>query len=315
MNLCQNTRMSLNEGFEPVFKENREIIAEGTYANVYLLSAGTHGATVRCVKEVDFLKLAVARDKDDTKRRFEHEAEALIVLASRAPHRFVNVERIIRDTRGVCTGIVMEYLEGKRLFEMMQCGPLNTLEATKIAVQILEGLIIMHDLGYIYGDLSEKNIIVTNGNVEMFDFGIIQSDRPGITLLKEPYVLGTPYTVAPEAIKYGLISPAIDIYAVGVILYKMLSGKHPFDPFGQFDHDDDLNGFFNAMINSPLPPLERNIPLILSEITQRCLQKDPTARYPDARSAARDLADFVVSQDPRLRLEDPYYSILGRITG
>jgi predicted Ser/Thr protein kinase len=156
--------------------------------------------------------------------------------------------------------IASEYIEGHSLRSQIEHGALEPRRAIAIAVDIVSALCAAHDAGVIHRDLKPENVLIsTTGVVKVVDFGIAYVDGINTRLTRQGDVVGTPAYMAPEQLIGGAIDARVDIYAVGVILAEMLTGRHP------------------------LAAGRPSMPISASEIAWRCIQTDPNERYRSAR--------------------------------
>ncbi len=209
-------------------------------------------------------------------------------LNKSAKNRFLNEARLAAtlDHPNVCTiyetgetddgtlYIVMRYYEGKTLRKLLADGPLSQEKAIEFAIQTAKGLDAAHKEGMIHRDIKPANLIITeNGTVKILDFGIAKIADAELT--KTGQRPGTTAYMAPEHVKGEEIGPQADIWAVGVLLYEMISGKRPFS-------GDTATSLMYKIINekhTSLDDLNPNISNDLVRITDRALSKNPSSRH------------------------------------
>jgi eukaryotic-like serine/threonine-protein kinase len=192
--------------------------------------------------------------------------------------------------------IAMELVDGETLRDRMT----RRVEVKKIAdigAQIAEGLAVAHAAGIIHRDLKPENVMVsTSGFVKILDFGLAKlRDREatldGETLVKNTTpnaVLGTPSYMSPEQASGGAVDQRSDIFAVGCMLYEMVTAQRPFAGKSVVD---TLHKIINEEPR-PLRELAPNAPPELQRIVRKCLAKEPDARYQSAKDLAIDLREF-----------------------
>jgi len=184
--------------------------------------------------------------------------------------------------------MVMEWVDGRLLRSILnEQKKMPAERAVKIAIGICNALDYIHSHGVVHRDLKPENIMVdANDNLKLIDFGIAgQSGAPRLTFAKLSNVMGTPEYISPEQVKGKRGDGRSDIYALGVMLYEMLTGKEPFQGPNPFAIMND------RLLNNPTPPREID-PAIspqLQEIIYRALERDPKNRYATAREFAWDL--------------------------
>jgi len=198
------------------------------------------------------------------------------------------VMKVYKDDDQTGVYMVMEWVEGRLLRQaLVGQGKLPIERAIKLAISICEVLEYIHDHGVVHRDLKPENIMVdSEDRVKLIDFGIAgkQGSRR-LTFAKLTDTMGTPEYISPEQVKGKRGDGRSDVYALGVMLYEMLTGKPPFTGENPFVIMND------RLLNNPIPPRELNpaIPPQLQEIVYRAIERDPKNRYPKAREMAWDL--------------------------
>jgi serine/threonine protein kinase len=214
--------------------------------------------------------------------RFQREAE----IGRKLDHP--NVAKVLSngDMSRVC--IVMEWAEGKVLRQILaEQGKLPTERAVRIALGICDALEYIHSQGIVHRDLKPENIMVdAEDHIKLIDFGISASaGARRLTFSKFSSTLGTPDYISPEQVKGKRGDARCDVYALGVILYEMLTGEVP------FQGPSPLAVMNDRLVNHPIPPREVNPEVTpeMQEIIYRALERDPSKRYASASEFAKDL--------------------------
>jgi eukaryotic-like serine/threonine-protein kinase len=184
--------------------------------------------------------------------------------------------------------IVMEWVHGKLLREILATsGKMPPERAIGLVINICRALDHIHSHGVVHRDLKPENIMVDeHDNIKIIDFGIsANSGARRITFAKLTDTMGTPDYISPEQVKGGRGDARSDVYAVGVMLYEMLTGQVPFTGSNPFAIMND------RLLNNPIPPRELNPELSpqLQEVLYRALERNPRNRYRSARDFAHDL--------------------------
>jgi serine/threonine-protein kinase len=184
--------------------------------------------------------------------------------------------------------MAMEWVNGRLLRQVLnEQKKFSSERAIAIALQIASALEYIHGHGVVHRDLKPENIMVdANDRIKLIDFGIAASvGSRRLTFAKFSATMGTPDYISPEQVKGKRGDARSDIYALGVMLYEMLTGKVPFTGPNAFTIMND------RLLNNPVPPREID-PAIspeMQEIIYRALERDPAKRYTSAREFARDL--------------------------
>jgi serine/threonine-protein kinase len=195
--------------------------------------------------------------------------------------------------------LVLEYVQGKRLSELIEKGPVVPPRAVAIARQIAQGLGAAHDVGVIHRDVKPSNVMLIDGandQVKLIDFGFAQVRLSKVPTIASPpdeppppekmlttagVVLGTVAYMAPEAALGMLaVDARSDLYAVGLVLYELLAGKHPFDA------TEPVQLFLQQRTLAPPAIADRSpgvsVPPALEALVLKLLEKDPKNRYQSA---------------------------------
>ena len=199
--------------------------------------------------------------------------------------------------------MVMEWVNGRLLREILnEEKKLPPERAVRITLGICDALDYIHRNGVVHRDLKPENVMVDDDDrVKLIDFGIAgQAGARRLTFTKLTEAMGTPDYISPEQVKGKRGDGRSDIYALGVMLYEMLTGKTPFQGPNAFAIIND------RLLNNPVPPreIDPSVSPELQEIIYRALERDPKNRYASAHEFAWDLRhqDQVgVADRPELR--------------
>ena len=198
------------------------------------------------------------------------------------------VMKVISDNGHSQIYMVMEWVQGRLLRQILnEQGKLPVERAVRIALGICRALDYIHSQGVVHRDLKPENVMVdSEDRIKLIDFGIAaHTGSRRLTFAKLSQTMGTPDYISPEQVKGKRGDARSDIYALGVMLYEMLTGKVPFTGSNAFLIMND------RLLNNPVPPreLDPGIPPQLQEVVYRALERDPHNRYPSAREMCWDL--------------------------
>ena len=160
----------------------------------------------------------------DMLERFKREGETLRQL--KHPNIVEFIDAFEHEEYYV---IVMEYISGGSLYDLIKKGAFEIEHANQLVLGLCDALIRSHDLGIIHRDLKPENILLTeNGTPKLADFGVAKLNE-GTRMTRTGVQVGTPYYMAPEAWEGKTLDVQADIWSLGVVLFEMLTGKVPFD--------------------------------------------------------------------------------------
>jgi tetratricopeptide (TPR) repeat protein len=218
---------------------------------------------------------------DETaKQRFVREAQA----ASATDHPNICTVHDIQTSADGQLFIVMAFYRGPTLKQRLENGPLPVHEALEIATQIADGLAKAHAQGVVHRDIKPGNVMVTDDGVRILDFGLA-TFADALKLTAENATFGTPAYMSPEQVRGQAADARSDVWAVGVVVYEMLTGHVPF----QGSHAEAIA---HAIRHEPPPPLRSVRPEVPEDVEQlvfRGLHKDPAVRFQSGRELSRAL--------------------------
>ncbi len=228
--------------------------------------------------------------------RFESMFLAEANIASRIKHPNVCPILDVGEDRGVLF-LVMDWVDGEPLSSLLDGGPLPYDVAAYLIAQAARGLQAAHDLraddgapsGVVHRDVSPQNILVTSeALVQIVDFGIAKTTARSDQRTDTGFIKGKVSYLAPEQVEHGQLDARADIFALGVVLYELTTGRHP------FRGATDLATLLEISCPDPAPaPPQTDYPETLRAVLDRALAKDRDARYGAMRELASDLEAFV----------------------
>jgi eukaryotic-like serine/threonine-protein kinase len=184
--------------------------------------------------------------------------------------------------------IVMRYMSEGSLDDRLARSELKLTEMAHILKRVSEALDAAHARNIIHRDVKPSNILFdSTGEAFLSDFGIAKS-KP-ITDDDGEWLVGTPAYMSPEQVKGDTVDGRSDVYALGVVLYRLLTGQLPFS-------SDSTTALINAHVDMPIPDVRQvraNIPAVWQEVVSKAMAKDPNVRYATAGDFARDVNEVV----------------------
>jgi serine/threonine-protein kinase len=263
-------------------------IARGGMATVWRGEDPLLARTV-AVKTLD----PVLAEDEALRTRFRREAVAAAAVAH--PNIFATYDTGEDD--GIAY-IVMELVDGATLRQAIDLhGPLPPARAADITAQVADALAAAHARGLVHRDIKPSNVLVQlDGRVKVTDFGIAKAtDQGGEDLTRAGNVMGTARYLAPEQLEGKAIDDRVDVYALGLVLYEMLTGSTPFGA------DTEIGTAVARLTTAPprLGEVRAGIPAGLAHVAERALARDPEDRWPNAASMRDALAPFRIAAPDR----------------
>jgi non-specific serine/threonine protein kinase/serine/threonine-protein kinase len=265
----------------------------GAYRLCELISAGGMGTVYRAVRTNDFSKQVAIKlvkrgmDTDFILRRFQHERQILAVLDH--PH----IARLLdggaaRDGRPF---LVMEYIEGVPISDYAQQHSLRIQERLKLFQTVCSAVQFAHQNLVVHRDLKPANILVTpDGAPKLLDFGIAKLLEPGADVTMTSARLMTPECASPEQVLGQPITTASDIYALGVLLYQLLTDQMPYQ-FAARTSEEIERVICHG--EPAKPSAVRRLPEDLDTIVLKAMHKEPGRRYASAEQLSGDIDRFL----------------------
>ena len=276
-----------------------QLIGRGGMAEVHM---GTDTRLGRRVA-IKLLKSSLANDPV-FRIRFRQEAQA----ASRMTHPTIvrvfdaGEETVLESGGGEAQlpFIVMEFVDGKMLKDLIKDGPMSAPEAGHILTGILTALEYSHRAGVVHRDIKPGNVMITrSGQVKVMDFGIARAiSDSSATVAQTTMILGTAQYFSPEQAKGETVDARSDLYSTGVVLFEMLTGRAP------FRGDSPIAVAYQHVSERPETPsdLRRGISEGMDAVVLRSLEKDKARRYQSADEFRSDVEAVVAGRTPTARL-------------
>src|SRR4051812_5613695 len=258
----------------------------GKYRIVDKIGRGGMGVVYRGVDETLDRQVAIKAIspelvEDDLVRRFRAEA---VTLAKVNHPNIATVYELFRDDDRLL--MVMELVNGQTFEQVIErSGPMPLDRAASLTVQILDALGHAHRAGIVHRDLKPANLMLTDaGIVKVMDFGIARVSGTE-RMTNDGFMVGTPAYMAPEQVRGEDVDGRTDLYAVGVVFYRLLTGKLPFKA-------ETAVAMIQSQLNAPPTPARQvraELPAWLDAVLMRALEKNPADRYQNADEFRRAL--------------------------
>ena len=272
-----------------------ELIGRGGMADVH---AGMDTRLGRRVA-VKLLKPSLANDPA-FRTRFRREAQDAAKMAHPTIVRIFDAgEESIRESNGAETlvpFIVMEYVDGRLLKDVLANGPLEPAEATRIISQVLTALEYSHRAGVVHRDIKPGNIMITSsGQVKVMDFGIARAiSESSATIAESSAIVGTAQYFSPEQARGESVDARTDLYSTGIVLFELLTGRAP------FRGDNPVAVAYQHVNSDPVAPstLNPRVSPALDAVVLRALAKDRFSRYQSAGEFRADVEAAAAGEVP-----------------
>jgi len=309
---CGNCASQLTHGVQPppaltktlespVHALSRGSLVAGKYRVIEEIGRGGMGVVYKAEDTSLDRKVALKFLPDATYRdpamraRFVREAKAAAALS----HPYICIIHEVGEIEDKLF-FAMDFVEGKTLRDLIHQGPLPPGQAVQVAAEIAEALQAAHEKGLIHRDIKPANIMLTTeGHAKVMDFGLAKHfARPEadttaggrlVTVTEEGMTPGTPAYMSPEQLRGKDLDPRSDIFSFGIVLYEMLSGRHP------FKKETGITTASAILSEEPQPiaSVIEGVPEGLQQIIGRMLAKEADGRYPSMAEVHADLKRIV----------------------
>ena len=285
-----NTGLTLDEEVVGGRYQIIRLVARGGMAEVYLAN---HVQLDRSVALKVLKPPDGAEDVGSFEDRFRLEAQTLAGLDHPnivTLHDFGELE----DGRFF---LAMEFIDGPRLTDLVKVEPLEPERAIRLMLQVCSALRYAHKRGVIHRDLKPSNLLLRINEeegtelVKVVDFGLVKLTEQDQSLTRAGLILGSPHCMAPEQVKGIGVDHRADIYAVGVLLFRTITGRYPF-------HGTNSTATMIAHLNQPVPKMREINPQVsfppgTEAVIRKCLEKSPAARFDDMPQLMAALAGLL----------------------
>ncbi|WP_456407721.1 protein kinase domain-containing protein [Caldithrix abyssi] len=265
----------------------------GNYEIIKIIAE--HGPTTICLarhkklKRKTFLKIFKSADPS-LLQRFEREAQIVADLNDRQIVAIYD----FGEENGLYY-ISMEYVEGGNLKEFLERTPLSAPEILDLAYKIARAVAVLHQNNYIHRDLKPENILIDEErNVKLTDFGIAYH-KSLHRMTMEGSLLGTPLYMSPEQINNLPVTPASDVFSLGIIYYQMITGQHPFEA-------PRIGEIFSQILTKPVDDLKKlktDLPDWFVDLVLRMLNKETGGRPQSAVDVLKEFERHLKTESPK----------------
>ncbi len=235
----------------------------------------------------------VGRGPSEHGDRLRREAKSLAALN----HPNIVTIHDIDETGGV-PFLVLEWIAGRTLNDPSHVKPFDEETFLRVAMPVADALAAAHERGIVHRDVKPANILMTgDGRVKLVDFGLAMLREGDRDVTRTTALTGTVAYMSPEQAKGAEVGPSSDVFSFGVLAYELLSGRRPFCA-------ESTAALLYNIVNQPHPPLSNeraDLPNPLVELVDRCLKKDPAARFRNGAELAQALGRVLrgpSSEDP-----------------
>lgn len=260
--------------------EVKSLLGQGGMGKVYL-------AQQKKLQRLVAIKLVTASNDEHALARFDEEVKAIASL------KHQHIAQIFES--GQCDGkpfYAMEYVAGGTLSDKLKTNPLPPRDAATLVAKLARAMAHAHEQGVIHRDLKPSNVLLEAESLEpkIADFGLAKRLGDASNLTRTGDIFGSPSYMAPEqASGVMTLTPSVDVYALGAILYECVTGRPPFLA------SEPMLTLMQVLSSDPVPPvqLQPKLPRDLNTICMKCLEKQPKKRYGSAAELAEDLERYL----------------------
>ena len=256
------------------------LMQQGMSSNIYLTWHHRYLAPMVC-------KMLRAEEYSDARWRQLLQNEAQVIQKVTHP----NIVRLFEmNMDAPLPYILLDYLPGQTVRRFLrQTGRFNLQDALRLIISVGATLAHVHHSGYIHRDVKPSNVMLHAGYVKLFDFGVAWP----LSHQKPPDKSGTPMYLAPEQCRQQVLTPATDIWQLGIFLFELLTNQLPFAKSNYDDYDAPPEKRYSQLTMPPktLQEAGRRAPIAVQRILNRCLAFEATERY-------QKIEDFLIELDP-----------------